>query len=163
MAHWAVTLTVEQFDIERLYEHECVSLTEPVTAGASGDQVALVSDGRLVAIGSLVDPARVSYTQRFFDNPPAVEWVAPGRLTAQAFARLSALGPPPMTRKPWMVSLDLPIEAATPAEAVRQFWTYLKELGPQELPAFVWPVGDELAMQAYVLGAEHNLDPEEDD
>jgi len=33
----------------------------------------------------------------------------------------------------------------------------------RELPAFVWPYGDELAMQAFVLGEETNLDPEEDD
>ena len=37
------------------------------------------------------------------------------------------------------------------------------ELGPRELPTFVSPAGDELAMQAFVLGEEANLDPEEDD
>jgi len=57
----------------------------------------------------------------------------------------------------------LPIEAATPAEAVRQFWSHVTELGPAELPTYVWPSGDELAMQAFVLGAEANQDPEEDD
>ena len=66
-------------------------------------------------------------------------------------------------RQTWLVSLDLPIEAATPAEAVRQFWSYALELGPAELPTFVSPAGDELAMQAFVLGAEANQDPEEDD
>ena len=39
----------------------------------------------------------------------------------------------------------------------------MQELGPRELPAFVSPAGDELAMQAFVLGAEANQDPEEDD
>ena len=39
----------------------------------------------------------------------------------------------------------------------------MQELGPRELPAFVSPSHDELAMQAYVLGAEANQDPEEDD
>jgi hypothetical protein len=62
----------------------------------------------------------------------------------------------------WLVSVDLPIEAATPAEAVRQFWAYLRELGPEELPAFVSPAGDELAMRAYVAGEPHDLDPEDD-
>ena len=57
----------------------------------------------------------------------------------------------------------MPIEASTPAEAVRAFWTYAAELGPRELPTFVAPVGDELAMQAYVLGEPTNLDPEEDE
>jgi hypothetical protein len=62
----------------------------------------------------------------------------------------------------WLVSVALPIEAASRAEAVREFWTYLAKLGPRELPAFVWPQGDELAMQAFVLGEEANLDPEEE-
>ncbi|QSB14091.1 hypothetical protein JQS43_21560 [Natronosporangium hydrolyticum] len=66
-------------------------------------------------------------------------------------------------RQTWLVSLDLPIEAPTPAEAVAQFWDYLRELGPDELPAFVSPVEDELAMQAYVGGEQHDLDPEDDD
>jgi hypothetical protein len=61
------------------------------------------------------------------------------------------------------VSVDLPIEAATPAEAVAQFWSYLRELGPEQLPAFVSPVEDELAMQVYVAGEPHDLDPEEED
>jgi hypothetical protein len=63
--------------------------------------------------------------------------------------------------KVWMVSLDLPIEAPSPAEAVRRFWSYVRELGPVELPTYVSPAGDELAMQAFVLGEEANLDPEE--
>lgn len=66
-------------------------------------------------------------------------------------------------RKTWLVSVDLPIEATTPAEAVAQFWDYLRELGPEELPVFVSPLADELAMQAYVGGEQHELDPEEDD
>ena len=56
-----------------------------------------------------------------------------------------------------------PIEASSPAEAVRQFWSHVLELGPAELPTYVWPSGDELAMQAFVLGAEANQDPEEED
>jgi hypothetical protein len=39
----------------------------------------------------------------------------------------------------------------------------VRELGPVELPTYVWPYGDELAMQAFVLGEEANQDPEEDD
>lgn len=63
----------------------------------------------------------------------------------------------------WLVSLDLPIEAESPAEAVRLFWWYVRELGPRELPAFVSPSGDELAMQAFLLDERVNLDPEEDE
>jgi hypothetical protein len=66
-------------------------------------------------------------------------------------------------QRTWLVSVDLPIEAATPADAVAQFWSYLRELGPDELPAFVAPLEDELAMQAYVSGQPHDLDPEDDD
>ncbi len=63
----------------------------------------------------------------------------------------------------WLVSLDLPIEADTAADAVREFWAYVRALGPDELPTFVSPTGDELAMQAMVAGEPVNLDPEEDD
>jgi hypothetical protein len=62
----------------------------------------------------------------------------------------------------WMVSVALPIEAESRADAVRAFWAYVQTLGPAELPAFVWPRGDELALQAYVLDEPVNLDPEED-
>jgi hypothetical protein len=65
-------------------------------------------------------------------------------------------------RPSWLVSLDLPIEAGSPAEAVAEFWAYVRELGPAQLPAFVSPRGNELAMQAYLLDAPVNLDPEED-
>ena len=62
----------------------------------------------------------------------------------------------------WQVSLVLPIEAETRAEAVRQFWSYVDSLGRGALPAYVWPVDDELDMRAYVLDEPVNLDPEED-
>jgi hypothetical protein len=61
-----------------------------------------------------------------------------------------------------MVSVALPVEAADRAGAVREFWDYVRRLGPDELPAFVWPLGDELGLQAYVLDEPVNLDPEED-
>jgi hypothetical protein len=63
----------------------------------------------------------------------------------------------------WLVSVALPIEAESAGEAVREFWRYVESLGAGELPAFVWPRGDELAMRAYVLDARAALDPEEDD
>ncbi|MER7266778.1 hypothetical protein ABT344_00475 [Micromonospora carbonacea] len=153
-----------------------------------GDPVAVLAEGplRLVALGRVArataerredpddpqsDPASgafvVAYTRRVFDEPvPAGGLALDGpvsALPADAYRALVArLGPPP-ARRSWLVSLDLPIEAATPAEAVRLFWSYVRDLGPRELPAFVSPSGDELAMQAFVLGAEANQDPEEDD
>ncbi|MCX4474544.1 hypothetical protein OOK41_30260 [Micromonospora sp. NBC_01655] len=153
-----------------------------------GDPVAVLAEEplRLVALGRVArptverredpddpqsDPASgafvVAYTRRSFDDPVPAEGLAlDGPVTALpagTYRELAErLGPPP-ARRPWLVSLDLPIEAATPAEAVRLFWSYVRDLGPQELPAFVSPSGDELAMQAFVLGAEANQDPEEDD
>lgn len=67
-----------------------------------------------------------------------------------------------MAQRSWLVSVDLPIEAATPAEAVAVFWRYVRELGPKELPAFVAPTEDELAMRVFVGGEPHDLDPEDD-
>ncbi|WP_239076656.1 hypothetical protein [Actinocatenispora rupis] len=92
---------------------------------------------------------------------------APVRLADEVYQRVADAvgpGPDPVVPQPeWMVSLDLPIEASSPAEAVRIFWTYVRQLGPRELPAFVWPRGDETAMRPYVLGEEHEMDPEEED
>ncbi|MFI7436647.1 hypothetical protein [Micromonospora haikouensis] len=158
------------------------------TAGPRpGDAVVVLTEDplRLVALGRVArataerredpddpqsDPASgafvVAYTRRVFDEPvPADGLALDGPVTAlpaDAYrALVGRLGPPP-ARRSWLVSLDLPIEAATPAEAVRLFWSYVRDLGPRELPTFVSPSGDELAMQAYVLGAEANQDPEED-
>jgi hypothetical protein len=109
----------------------------------------------------------VAYTRRCFDQPVPADQLAQGgaltRVAEDVFGRFVArLGEPP-ARRTWLVSLDLPIEAERPAEAVRQFWSYVQELGPRELPTFVSPYGDELAMQAFVLGEEANQDPEEED
>lgn len=119
--------------------------------------------------GSLV----VTYTRRSFDEPvPADRLALDGPLDLDGplapvdratYRTLAARIRPPGDTRTWLVSLDLPIEASTPAEAVRQFWSYVMELGPRELPAYISPYGDELAMQAFVLGVEANQDPEEDD
>lgn len=187
---WAVLLPAERYEAERLVHHDTLELTG-LTDGARpgpGDQVAVLVDAppRLVALGRVTAPGRrhredpddpqspvepgtlvVAYTRRAFDEPvPADLPTLDGPVTAlepAAFRALAdQLGPPP-ARRTWLVSLDLPIEAGTPAEAVRLFWSYVQELGPRELPAFVSPAGDELAMQAFVLGEQANQDPEEDD
>jgi hypothetical protein len=112
------------------------------------------------------DVLTLTYTHRLFDEPRRAAGIVPTQgpireITAAAF---EALVPAPTAslQRSWLVSVDLPIEAASPAEAVRQFWTYVRELGPAELPAFVRPSDDELALQAYVRGEPANLDPEED-
>ncbi len=187
---WAVLLPAERYEAERLVHHDTLELTglTDVARPGPGDQVAVLVDAppRLVALGRVTAPGQrhredpddpqsptepgtlvVAYTRRAFDEPvPADLLTLDGPVTAlepAAFRALAdQLGPAP-ARRTWLVSLDLPIEAGTPAEAVRLFWSYVQELGPRELPAFVSPAGDELAMQAFVLGEQANQDPEEDD
>ncbi|MFF0875920.1 hypothetical protein [Micromonospora aurantiaca (nom. illeg.)] len=187
---WAVLLPAERFEAERLVHHDALELTGLSEAARPrpGDRVAVLVDEplRLVALGRVAlassetredpdDPQSdavagslvVTYTRRVLDEPVPVDGSAPdGPVVALDPARWRSLadrlGPPP-ARSTWLVSLDLPIEAASRAEAVRIFWSYVQELGPRELPAFVSPYGDELAMQAFVLGVEANQDPEEDD
>lgn len=156
-----------------------------VGAVAPDDEVLLVADGHVVALARAAkadgDDLVMTYVRRAFDAPvPATGLPLPGsagaaassseagvpvRVEPEVFRRLTAaLGGEPGPGTPsWLVSVALPIEAATPADAVRQFWTHMVELGPRELPTYVWPSGDELAMQAFVLGAEANQDPEEDE
>ncbi|MEH0827377.1 MULTISPECIES: hypothetical protein [unclassified Micromonospora] len=172
---WAVLLPAGRHDAERLVHHDTLEL--PAVAGESrprpGDPVAVLVDEppRLVALGRVARAGEgalvVTYTRRAFDEPvPADQVPIAGPVTPLAAGvyreLVDRLGPPPL-RRTWLVSLDLPIEADSRAEAVRLFWSYVQELGPAELPAFVSPSGDELAMQAFVLGAEANQDPEEDD
>lgn len=187
---WAVLLPTTRYEAERLVHHDELELTglDGPVRPLPGDRVAVLVDGvppLLVALGRVAPavgaehdpddpqsedgpaPLVVTYTRRVFDEPvPADRLALDGPVTAlgpAAYRELAdRLGPAP-DRRAWLVSLDLPIEAATPAEAVRLFWSYVQELGPRELPVFVSPSGNELAMQAFVLGAEVNQDPEEDD
>lgn len=176
MAHWAMVISGERYEAERLYHHDTLEIPEPQPAiddssprPAPGDEVLVIAERpepAVVALGRVVGRA-VAYSRRAFDEPlPAgdlpltavLSRVEPGRFRALA-QRLA----PARDMRTWLVSLDLPIEADTPAEAVRRFWSYVRELGPRELPAFVSPTDDELAMQAFVLGEQANLDPEEDE
>jgi hypothetical protein len=189
MGHWAVVISDERHEAERLFHHDTLELTgvgQP--RPAPGDQVLVVAGHEppaVVALGLVrpvappehdpddpapgddEEPLVVTYTRRVFDEP-----VPAGRLALDApvapvdpetFRAIAGSLGPAVDRSTWMVSLDLPIEASSPAEAVRIFWSYVMELGPRELPAFVSPAGDELAMQAFVLGDETNLDPEEEE
>lgn len=171
--HWVAAIPDDRFAGERLYAFETLTVAAPSEGAAVGDPVALVAGSVIFGLGRVRSCADgelvVGYTHRLFDEPrPLPEELAPGvrRLAAPDYARLAAIvgdaGARPV-RQPWLVSVALPIEAASRAEAVREFWTYVAKLGPRELPAFVWPYGDELSMQAFVLGEEANLDPEEGD
>ena len=159
-----------------------LSSSDPPAAGARpvpGDEVLVVarragacrggawagSPGRRDTDG---EPLVVAYTRRFFDDPQPAERAGARRRAEPGRRRRPSRRWPGAWRRrrdqrTWLVSVDLPIEADSPAEAVRLFWSYVRELGPRELPAFVSPTGDELAMQAFVLGEQANLDPEEDD
>jgi hypothetical protein len=176
MAQWAVVISPERFATERLFHHDTLAVDGQVAGRpvAVGDEVLVVVGGEkpvAVALGSARQAGEggvvVAYLRRGFDEPvPADDLPLDGVVSpveAEAFGRVVDRFGPVRDRRTWLVSLDLPIEASSPAEAVRQFWSYVTELGPQELPTFVSPSDDELAMQAFVLGAEAQLDPEEDD
>lgn len=190
MSAWAVVMTGRRYEAERLFHHDTLDLTglDDQARPAPGDDVLVVVEGDrplVVALGRVRpapaeeydpddpqsgdggQPLVVAYTRRVFDKPvPADRLTLDGPVTPLDPATYRGLADrigPPADRATWLVSLDLPIEAPSAAEAVRVFWSYVMELGPRELPAFVSPAGDELAMQAYVLGEEANQDPEEDD
>jgi hypothetical protein len=192
MAQWAVVIPDARLAAEKLFHHDTLELTglDADPRPAAGDDVLVVAADepapRIVALGKVAplpagagddDPDDeaagdgaalvVAYTRRSFDDPAVAERlrldgpVTP--LDPATYRSLAARLAPAVDSQTWLVSLDLPIEAPSAAEAVRLFWTYVMELGPRELPAFVSPAGDELAMQAFVLGEEANQDPEEDD
>lgn len=188
MGHWVVVISDERHEAERLFHHDALELTGiSGPRPAPGDEVLVVAGHEppnVVALGRVrllepehdpddpapgddEEPLVVTYTRRAFDEPVPADRLALDRPVApvdpETFQAITGRLRPAVDRSTWMVSLDLPIEASSPAEAVRVFWTYVMELGPRELPAFVSPAGDELAMQAFVLGAEANLDPEEED
>lgn len=169
MGYWALVLTAEEYANERLFANVSV----PVTGVALDDQVIMVAPGAAhdavcFGLGRVRGAGAVTYTHRIFDEPLAFRAMPPGlhRLDADEYAavadRIGAQHRVDADKRTWLVSVDLPIEAATPAEAVREFWTYVLRLGPSELPAYVSPSGDELAMTAYVLSEPANQDPEED-
>jgi hypothetical protein len=187
--HWAVVVPAERYAAERLFLHETLELTGvdgPLPA--PGDEVALVAGAAepvVFALGRVLsrpadespdDPGSdetlatldIAYTHRLFDSPlPASDLGAAAGVApidpGQFAALVDKAGAEHGAKREWLVGLYLPIEAASQAEAVRAFWTYTLQLGPRELPAFVSPLGDELSMQAYVLGELANLDPEEDE
>jgi hypothetical protein len=172
MAHWAVIIPDEQWATERLFHHDTLTLTAGADGVAADDEVLLIAGGQVVALARADktdgDGLVLTYLRRSFDAPvPSEGLTLTGAVTpveAETFRRLAAgLGARHGTDRSWLVSVALPIEAANPAEAVRQFWSHVLELGPVELPTYVWPLGDELAMQVYVLGDEANQDPEEED
>lgn len=183
MALWALIIPADRWATERLFHHDTLTVAgSREVKPAAGDEVLLVAGEetpQVVGLGVVAGEERsrrgahgvpeieVAYTRRAFDEPIPAEGLALDEPVAEVeeavFRALAGKLGGEREKQTWLVSLDLPIEAANPAEAVRQFWSYVLELGPAELPTFVSPSDDELAMQAFVLGEEANLDPEEED
>ncbi len=159
MRHWVVAVAAQRYAEERAVRN---SLLRVESDAAVGDRVALLADDVVFGLAVVVRDGWVRYTRRLFDAPVPASGLTPGPLSPDAYAALAAQAGPAGPVRTWMVGVDLPIEAESAGEAVRQYWSYLRELGPGELPAYVSPAGDELAMQAYLLGEATNQDPEED-
>lgn len=162
MAYRSIVLTPEQYAQERMYDEPFLAVVD-VDAGDEVLLVAAIEPPVVFGVGKFEKTGFIRYTERNFDKPVPADAVLldGGEIEAGVFASFAERLRPGRDRV-WMVSLDLPIEAPTSGEAVRRFWSYVRELGPVELPTYVAPAGDELAMQAFVLGAEANQDPEED-
>ncbi|BEL11229.1 hypothetical protein Q0Z83_094200 [Actinoplanes sichuanensis] len=164
MAQFVVIIPEGQWATERLFQHDAVTVPA-VDSATVGDEVLLVAEEQVVALARVEKSdgeLALWYLRRAFDEAIPYEGSA-GAIDEETFQRYARRLGPPADKKAWLVSVAMPIEAANPAEAVRQFWSHVLELGPAELPTYVWPSGDELAMQAFVLGAEANQDPEEED
>jgi hypothetical protein len=161
MGHRAVIIPADRYAQERLVANSELS----VPGAIPGDQVALVAGTEppvVFGLGRVVRAGSIRYSRRLFDAPLPADGLAEGPLSAEVFAELVAKAGAVTPMRTWLVGVDLPVEAESPAEAVRRYWSYLRELGPGELPAFVAPIEDELAMQAYLLGEQAPLDPEDD-
>ncbi|WP_430780708.1 hypothetical protein [Actinoplanes sp. G11-F43] len=169
MAQFVVIIPEGQWATERLFQHDAVTVPAAPSAAAAavGDEVLLVADEHVVALARVekADGGELAlwYLRRAFDEPVAAAGLSAGPADEATFQRFATALGGAADKKAWLVSVAMPIEAVNPAEAVRQFWSHVLELGPAELPTYVWPSGDELAMQAFVLGVEKNQDPEEED
>ncbi|GAA2872512.1 hypothetical protein Acy02nite_43390 [Actinoplanes cyaneus] len=166
MAQWSVVIPSEQWATERLFQQDVVVVQGGPAGVSPGDEVLLVADEHVVALARVEKTGgylALAYLRRAFDEPIPAAGLTGGPVTEDEFRRYADRLGRPLPKRNWLVSVAMPIEAVNPAEAVRQFWSHVNELGPRELPTYVWPSGDELAMQAFVLGAEANQDPEEED
>ena len=166
MAQFVVIIPEGQWATERLFQHEAVTVPA-VPSAEVGDEVLVVAEEQVVALARVekADGGELAlwYLRRAFDEPVPATGLTAGAVDEATFRRFADRLGGPADRKAWLVSVAMPIEASNQADAVRQFWSYVAELGPAELPTLVWPSGDELAMQAFVLGVEANQDPEEED
>lgn len=174
MRYWLLALNEDEYTEQQAYEVEAVEPAAALPEGAAdGDEVALAGPEGVFALGE-IDGAAVAYRRRL-EEPAAtaetvdvyggedecVAKVAWTSLNPEAWEDLVRTLPTPERRSDWLVTLSMPIEAVDKAEAVRQFWSYIRSLGPKELPTFVSPYGRELEGTSFLLGVEHEQDPEE--
>ncbi|WP_051704191.1 hypothetical protein [Glycomyces sp. NRRL B-16210] len=174
MRYWLLVLNDDEFTEQQAYEVEAVEPAAALPESAEdGDEVALAGAEGVFALGE-VDGGAVAYRRRLQEpvktagtaradgqdgaEEEAAGWIA---LLPDAWEDLIRTLPAPERRSDWLVTLSMPIEAVDKAEAVRQFWSYIRSLGPKELPTFVSPYGRELEGTSFLLGVEHEQDPEE--
>jgi hypothetical protein len=175
MRYWLLALNEDEFTEQQAYEVEAVEPARALPEGAAdGDEVALAGPAGVYALGEvrgpavayrrrLQEPVTTAETRRVYGTASDAEAGAGTwhELLPGAWADLVGTLPAPERRRDWLVTLSMPIEAVDKAEAVRQFWTYIRSLGPKELPTFVSPYGSELEGTSFLLGVEHEQDPEE--
>jgi hypothetical protein len=165
MRYWLLALDEDEYTEQQAYEVDALEPASALPEGAAdGDEVALAGPEGVFALGEVDGPA-VAYRRRLQQPATTSEsteadegWTA---LMPDAWEDLVRALPAPERRSDWLVTLSLPIEAVDRAEAVRQFWSYIRSLGPKELPTFVAPYGRELEGTSFLLGVEHEQDPEE--
>ena len=161
MGYRSVVVSAKQYEQERLYAQDVLS----APGVAAGDRVVLVADVEppvVFGLGRALARDSARYTHRITDKPLPLDTFPDLDDEAAVAERVGSQHRVDADKRTWLGSLVLPTEAASPAEAVRACWSYVRELGPAELPTYVAPIQDELAMQAYVLGVEASQDPEED-
>ena len=169
MRYWLLALHDDEFTEQQAYEVDAVAPSAVLPEGAAdGDEVALAGPEGVFALGE-VEAGTVTYRRRLEEPSKTDETVAVyaddavgwTELNPDAWEGLVRSLPASERRSDWLVTLSMPIEAVDKAEAVRLFWSYIRSLGPKELPTFVSPYGREVEGTSFLLGVEHEQDPEE--
>jgi hypothetical protein len=175
MRYWLLALNEDEYTEQQAYEVEAVEPASRPERVSDGDEVALAGPEGVFALGEvdgpavayrrrLQEPAKTAETVEIYGSADYAEGESPegwNELNPDAWEDLVRTLPTPERRSDWLVTLSMPIEAVDKAEAVRQFWSYIRSLGPKELPTFVAPYGRELEGTSFLLGVEHEQDPEE--
>src|SRR3954465_4544922 len=134
MAKWVVVVSGEQYEHERLYGAGELTAPDAAAEGlAPGDEALLVAGGDepvVFGLGRVDRDGRLQYTVNLLDSPLPAGGLGrrTGRLDEESYravARRVAPAEAPAPRRTYLVSVDMPIEASSPGEAVRTFWNYV--------------------------------------